>query len=143
MQGNIITVDYAETNGYLKHYSIVYYEKPNSFDDDSSLYVKTIRAKIDFDKGMGSAGQSRKKRQYPGNDPNKSPGKNFEWRGKGDPSSGKGAWVNTKTGETLHPDLNHGAPYGPHWDYNYPGGGAGFRLYPDGSMIPKMFMGGI
>ncbi len=81
--------------------------------------------------------------RYPGNDPAKQPGKDFEWRGKGEPASGKGAWVNPKTGETLHPDLNHGPPYGPHWDYNYPGGGKGVRIFPDGGILPKYFKGDV
>lgn len=29
----------------------------------------------------------------------------------------KGAWHNPKTGETLHPDLDHPTPEGPLWDY--------------------------
>ena len=28
----------------------------------------------------------------------------------------KGAWVNPNTGDSLHPDLNHPMPIGPHWD---------------------------
>lgn len=129
MQGNIIPIDYERTNN-LKQ-----------FDANSKVYVKKFNGYVCNEKGGGSAGGNGYITGYPGNDPEKSPGKNFEWRGKGDPSSGKGAWVNSKTGETLHPDLNHGEPYGPHWDYNYPGGGNGFRIYPDGSMNPKMFMG--
>lgn len=43
----------------------------------------------------------------------------------------------------MHPDLNHGEPYGPHWDYNYPGGGNGFRVYPDGTTTPKIYEGEI
>ena len=130
MQGKIITVDYAETNNL------------NSKSTNGSFYIKKSGGYVCVEKGGGSAGSSGK-REYPGNDPTKSPGENFLWRGKGDPSTGKGAWVNSKTGETLHPDLNHGAPHGPHWDYNYPGGGNGFRIYPDGSMTPKMFLGGM
>ena len=131
MQGKIITVDYAKTNNL------------NQKGIKDIFYIKKTYEYVCCEKGGGSAGGGSGKREYPGNDPSKSPGKNFEWRGKGDPSTGKGAWVNSKTGETLHPDLNHGAPHGPHWDYNYPGGGNGFRIYPDGSMTPKMFVGGM
>ena len=133
MQGKIITIDYAQTNNYTKE------------DDRKKGYIKKVTGYVlpYNEKGMGSAGGGNRIIAYPGNDPTKSPGDDFEWRGKGAPSSGKGAWVNSKTGETLHPDLNHGAPYGPHWDYNYPGGGNGFRIYPDGSMTPKMFVGGM
>lgn len=128
MQGKIITVDYARTNNLKQA------------NTNSVFYTRDMDY-LDMEKGSGLAGRER--RGYPGNDPTKAPGENFEWRGKGDPATGKGAWVNSKTGETLHPDLNHGDPYGPHWDYNYPGGGNGFRIYPDGSMTPKMFTGGI
>lgn len=129
MHGKIITVDYAKTNNLKQK------------NTDAIVYIKKTFGYVCAEKGMGGAGG--KKREYPGDDPTKSPGKDFEWRGKGDPSSGKGAWVNSKTGETLHPDLNHGPPQGPHWDYNYPGGGNGFRIFFDGSMIPKMFIGGM
>lgn len=128
MQGKIITVDYARTNNLKQA------------NTNSVFYTRDMDY-LDMEKGSGLVGRER--RGYPGNDPTKAPGENFEWRGKGDPATGKGAWVNSKTGETLHPDLNHGDPYGPHWDYNYPGGGNGFRIYPDGSMTPKMFTGGI
>lgn len=130
MQGRIIHIDYAKTNNL------------NQKDAKDIFYIKKNCGYVCCEKGGGGAGGGGK-REYPGNDPSKSPGKNFEWRGKGDPSTGKGAWVNSKTGETLHPDLNHGLPQGPHWDYNYPGGGNGFRIFPDGSMTPKMFIGGM
>ncbi|KMZ54868.1 polymorphic toxin type 37 domain-containing protein [Dorea sp. D27] len=74
--------------------------------------------------------------KYPGNNPQKSPGKGWEWRGKGDPSSGEGNWYNPETGETLHPDLNHPEPIKPHWDYKG-NDGNWYRLYPDGSLVPK------
>lgn len=71
-------------------------------------------------------------------DPSKPPGEGWEWRGKGPPGSGQGSWYNPKTGESLHPDLNHGPPIGPHWDYNRPGGGKGWRVPPEGGiMTPK------
>lgn len=54
---------------------------------------------------------------YPGNDPTKSPGEGFEWRGQQPVGGEKGAWVNQSTGEQWHPDLNHQPPKGPHWDY--------------------------
>ena len=127
MQGKIIKVDYAKTNNLNQKCQI------------DSFNIKKTCGYVCYEKGVGFAGVG--KIEFPGNDPTKSPGLDFEWRGKGDPSTGKGAWVNSRTGETLHPDLNHGAPFGPHWDYNYPGGGNGFRIYPDGSMTPKMFEG--
>ena len=64
------------------------------------------------------------------------PAPGFEWRGSGDPSSGKGNWFNPTTGEMFHPDLNHPAPIGPHWDYT-DANGIEYRIMPDGSKIPK------
>ena len=38
----------------------------------------------------------------------------FHWQ----PAGGKyGAWFNSSTGDSLHPDLNHPEPIGPHWDW--------------------------
>ena len=75
---------------------------------------------------------------YPGNDPNVSPGEGWKWRGNDVPDTGKGAWRKEETGENLHPDLKHGKPYGPHWDYNYDGSGNhGYRIFPDNSFQKK------
>ncbi|MDR1841016.1 MAG: hypothetical protein LBQ86_03730, partial [Holophagales bacterium] len=68
--------------------------------------------------------------KYPGNDPTKSPGKDFEWRGRGDPASGRGNWINQKTGEAWCHNLYHSPPIGPHWDY-WDASGNGFRIYED------------
>jgi RHS repeat-associated protein len=73
---------------------------------------------------------------YPGNDATQPPSSDWEWRGKGEPGSGEGNYYNPKTGESLHPDLGHGPPIGPHWDYKNKGGEWG-RLYPDGSFELK------
>jgi RHS repeat-associated protein len=62
-------------------------------------------------------------------DPTVSPGPDWEWRGPGD----KGSWYNPKTGESLHPDLDHPGPIGPHYDYRAPNGDW-YRWYPDGSV---------
>ena len=75
--------------------------------------------------------------RYPGNDPTKCDVPGFEWKGSGSPISGHGNYVNVQTGEWLHPDLNHGPPIGPHWDYGVRGSSQTFRLFPDGSMLPK------
>ena len=52
--------------------------------------------------------------KYHGDNPNVPPDEGFEWKGKGN-------WVNKDTGEWYHPDLNHGEPIGPHWDYGQKG----------------------
>jgi len=75
--------------------------------------------------------------KYPGNDPTKCEIPNFEWRGSDTPSSGHGNFVNMKTGEWLHPDLNHGPPIGPHWDYGVRGESQTFRIFPNGNILPK------
>jgi RHS repeat-associated protein len=72
----------------------------------------------------------------PPSDPKQSPGKGWEWRGKGAPGSAEGSWYNPGTGESLHPDLNHPDPIGPHWDYRDPSGND-WRIYPDGNASPK------
>ena len=54
--------------------------------------------------------------------PSDSPGEDWEWKGSGPPESGKGNWVNVKTGQKLHPDLNHLPPKGPHWGLTNPDG---------------------
>ena len=75
--------------------------------------------------------------KYPGNDPTKCNVPDFEWRGSGTPASGRGNFVNMKTGEWLHPDLNHGPPSGPHWDYGVRGSSQTFRIFPNGMILPK------
>ena len=73
-----------------------------------------------------------------GNDPAKQT-KGYEWKGKGKPGSAEGNWVKGPKGsqETLHPDLNHPNPIGPHWDYDGPNFPDGARLYPNGTWSPK------
>ncbi|MCL1858090.1 MAG: polymorphic toxin type 37 domain-containing protein [Oscillospiraceae bacterium] len=74
--------------------------------------------------------------KYPGNAPSKSPGEGFEWKGSGDPNSGRGNWYNPQTGEKWNPDIDHNAPIGPHWDYTDKDGNS-FRVFPDGRIEPK------
>jgi len=73
--------------------------------------------------------------KYPGNDTTKSPGKGFEWRGRGDPASGKGNWFNPVTHERWSHDLNHPPPIDPHWDYR-DANKRRFRVYEDGRIEP-------
>jgi RHS repeat-associated protein len=63
-------------------------------------------------------------------DPRQSPGPDWEWRAEGN-------WYNPKTRESLHPDLDHPAPVGPHWDYTRRGVNGSFRIWPDGSVTRK------
>jgi RHS repeat-associated protein len=73
--------------------------------------------------------------EYPGSDPTRAPGPDWDWKGSGPPESGKGNWVNRKTGEQLHPDLDN-STHGPLWDWTDPNGNQS-RWYPDGHMEPK------
>jgi RHS repeat-associated protein len=65
-----------------------------------------------------------------------SPGPGWEWRGQQPVGGEKGAWFRPATGETLHPDLGHSAPVGPHWDWRAPDG-TFWRLFPDGRVEPR------
>jgi len=75
--------------------------------------------------------------KYPRNDPTKAP-KGFQWKGRpgSTPGSKQGNYVNTKTNETLRPDLSHPAPIKPHWDYTDPSG-TQWRIFQDGSRVKK------
>ena len=69
--------------------------------------------------------------------PDEAPGEGWEWRGKGPPGSKEGSWYNPETGESLHPDLGHPPPVGPHWDWKDPSGQT-WRIPPGGGApIPK------
>ena len=95
------------------------------------------------DQALEKEDVKKKKKEPPysgrdlGEDPTKSPGEGFEWKGRGDPESGKGNWHNPKTQESLHPDLNHPSPKQPHWDYDGPDFPRGARLNLDGTWEPK------
>ena len=127
MQGNIIYVDYDLSS--WKH------------DKDDIEQMKNYAKKCIgyvINKGGGGAKKGGWFDDWPGWDGTKSPGPGFEWRGTGPVESGKGSWFNPKTGEKLSPDLEHGPPIGPHWDFKYPGGWRkGYRLFPDGSFEQK------
>ncbi|WP_297776494.1 RHS repeat-associated core domain-containing protein [Mycobacterium sp.] len=70
------------------------------------------------------------------NDPAQPPGPGWEWRGQQPPGGPNGAWYNPSTGESLHPDLSHPDPVGPHYDYRAPDG-TFYRMYPDGTVKPR------
>lgn len=91
--------------------------------------------------GSGSSrGGDREIPDFPGWDPNRSPGEGYEWRGRGEPGSGQGNWYNPSTGESLYPHLDHAPPIPPHWDYNYRGSETdGWRIFPDGTWEPKCY----
>ena len=72
-------------------------------------------------------------------EPGIAPGPDWTWEGEGDPLSGRGSWVRGRRPgkiESLHPDLDHPEPIGPHWDYIDQEGNK-YRVYPDGTIEPK------
>ena len=74
---------------------------------------------------------------YPNyDDPSQPPGPGWEWRGTGPPGSRQGSWYNPSTNQSVHPDLNHDPPKGPHYDY-YPPQGGKEPLFP-GEPIPDV-----
>ena len=60
--------------------------------------------------------------RYPGNNPNRIPD------GFNDRVNQKANYYNPKTGQSLHPDLQHPAPINPHWDCK-DSNGVWWRLY--------------
>ncbi len=131
MKGDIIEVDYGETNNLSK-----------------GIFVKKVCGYIE--KGGGSAnGQSsgnpehefdenKDMPKFPGYE-NKSPGNGFEWRGNPDIEKNIGNWYNKHTGESFHWDMKH--PYGkaPHWDYFRRDTSNSYRIFPDNSWEIKLF----
>jgi hypothetical protein len=85
--------------------------------------------------GIGPIIQSSGNPPVPSN-PATPPGPGWVWKGNGAPGSKEGAWHNPSTGESLHPDLTHPTPIGPHWDYRDPTG-KDWRIFPDGRKEPK------
>ena len=69
--------------------------------------------------------------------PKSADGTEWVWVGPDDPGGKRGAWVNPKDRkESVHPDLDHAPPIGPHYDHNRRKG-KGHRVYPDGRREPK------
>ena len=69
-------------------------------------------------------------------DPTVPPGEGWQWRGQEPVGGDRGAWYNPETGESLHPDLNHPEPIGPHWDYRA-SDRSFWRIFPDGRVEPN------
>ncbi|MEN6082868.1 RHS repeat-associated core domain-containing protein [Chromobacterium piscinae] len=74
-------------------------------------------------------------------DPSKPPvgddGKPWPWRGPDAPGGARGGYVNPNNpGQSVHPDLDHPEPIGPHWDFTDRGNGQ-WRIFPNGNVTPK------
>jgi hypothetical protein len=66
----------------------------------------------------------------------KAPPGGLEWHGSGPPESGMGGYVDpaSTARESFSPNMDHGPPKGPHWDYNFRGSDGQMHtepLYPD------------
>jgi RHS repeat-associated protein len=89
---------------------------------------------------IGAEGPMHPPPAYPGDDPTKAPGPDWEWKGKGEQGSSEGNYVrpnpNGGRPEYLHPDLDHPLPIGPHWDWHDPDG-RDWRIFPDNTVMPK------
>lgn len=77
-------------------------------------------------------------RPYPKGDGTTAPEPDWEWKGPDAPGGNQGGWVSPDGSESLHPDLDHPPPVGPHWDWTGPGGQ--WRIFPDGRIVPKKKM---
>ncbi|ATC87491.1 hypothetical protein PARC_a3070 [Pseudoalteromonas arctica A 37-1-2] len=74
--------------------------------------------------------------ESPANHPIGQDGLKWPWHGK-QPQGGKfGGYKNPNGPESIHPDLDHGEPIGPHWDFN-DRKGPGWRIYPNGGVKKK------
>jgi len=112
----------------------------NDFKARCSWWADKFKGWFGTSKKAGDKSQENIKTpdiKYPGNDPTKSP-EGYEWKGKpnSQPGSKEGSYYNPKTDEVLRPDLGHGDPPGPHWDYRDPNGDW-WRINPDGLITPK------
>jgi RHS repeat-associated protein len=72
-------------------------------------------------------------------DPTQCPGKGWEWRGASGtkPGDPRGGWYNPKKDWTLHPDMDHPEPIGPHWDWIDENGNK-YRITPQAPPIDPL-----
>ena len=65
-------------------------------------------------------------------------GQAWVWHGLDAQGGKRGGYVNpAKPYQSVHADLGHGEPHGPHWDYTDRETGRMCRLFPDGTVRPK------
>ncbi|MEW4368192.1 RHS repeat-associated core domain-containing protein [Aliikangiella sp. GXAS 306] len=72
----------------------------------------------------------------PGQNPIGQDGAEWPWHGQPPQGGERGGYKNPNGPESIHPDLNHAPPVGPHWDFN-DRKGPGWRINPDGTIKPK------
>ena len=107
---------------------------PKSLDDSSELPELDDPSSPDKNDSNGSKDVTVPDVKYPGNDPTIAPD-DYTWKGNGSQGSKQGNYYNSNNKSSLHPDLQHPEPIGPHWDYSGPEGK--FRIFPDGRILPK------
>lgn len=135
MKGDIVEVDYGETNNLSKGFFV------------KKTYITEL---MPLHKGGGSASgqssgnpshefdESTDMPNFPGYE-NKAPNKDFKWRGNNDVSKNQGNWYNKKTGESFHWDMEHPDGIKPHWDYFRRDIDNEYRIFPDNSWERKLF----
>ena len=134
MKGDIIEVDYAETNNLDKGFYIKKFYgfiTPIQKGGGSASERNSANPKHEFDENTDMP-------PFPGYE-NKAPGKDFEWRGNPDIKKNIGNWFNKKTGESFHWDMDHPDPIGPHWDYFRRDIDNEYRIFPDNTWSKKLF----
>ena len=131
MKGDIIEVDYGETNNLSKGF---FCEKVCGFVEKgggSASGQSSGNPKHEFDENTDMP-------KFPGYE-NKAPSKDFEWKGNKDISKNQRNWYNKKTGESFHWDIEHPDGIRPHWDYFRRDTDNGYRIFPDNSWEIKIF----
>ena len=131
MQEDVYQGDGLNLYAYCHNNPVVYYDPSGYAKAEPSIGCS--KENIHTGTGENDTDSNVPHIQYPGDDPNVSPGEGWEWRGP----KNKGSWYNPETGETLHPDLNHPLPEGPHWDYIPYKNGPQYRVRPDNTVEPK------
>jgi len=135
MKGDIIEVDYAETNnlskGFVVKKTFITAFEPLHKGGGSASGNDSANPEHEFDENTDMP-------EFPGYE-NKAPGVDFKWKGKGNIENNKGNWYNKKTGESFHWDMEHGEGKPPHWDYFRRDVDREYRIFPDGSWELKVF----
>ena len=111
-------------------------DKPNLAIEDTADAGTSSGSSADLDLADEDEVDVSEPGYRPPDNPKKSPGKGWEWRGKGEQGSAEGSYHNPKTKESLHPDFDHPEGIDPHWDYIGPDRNRE-RIYLDGRREPK------
>ena len=108
----------------------------NAIGNDITNAINDISNNIKGKSEKKANEKSKPNITYPGDNPAKSPGEDWEWKGKSEPGGRVGSWHNPKTKESHTPDLDQPEPIEPHWDYKR-GKNDSWRIFPDGRIERK------